>query len=96
MAATEPWRWRPPKGWSDNSSGLRLFSSYHNAVVPFVPAAGPDSRAVSWYACGPTVYEVIAAACLAAHPPLQLGARQPTWGIASMSPPSPRCRSGGG
>mmetsp|Transcript_15209 Transcript_15209/g.45867 ORF Transcript_15209/g.45867 Transcript_15209/m.45867 type:complete len:825 (+) Transcript_15209:225-2699(+) len=57
MAATEPWRWRPPKGWSDNSSGLRLFSSYHNAVVPFVPAAGPDSRAVSWYACGPTVYE---------------------------------------
>lgn len=55
--ASEPWKWRPPPGWTSSSTGLRLYSSYHNAVVLFVPRRGSDSLDVDWYACGPTVYE---------------------------------------
>lgn len=55
---SEPWKWRPPPGWTPTSSGLRLYSSYHNAVVPFVPWRGIENLDVDWYACGPTVYEV--------------------------------------
>jgi cysteinyl-tRNA synthetase len=34
-----------------------LYNSLADAKVPFVPAAGPDSRQVTWYGCGPTVYD---------------------------------------
>lgn len=54
----EPWKWRPPQGWTQDSCHLKLYSSYHNATIPFVPWRGANSLDVDWYACGPTVYEV--------------------------------------
>lgn len=41
----------PPPG------ALLLYNSLADAKVPFVPAAGAGSRQVSWYGCGPTVYD---------------------------------------
>lgn len=48
--------WYPP-GDGATSSSLRLYNSLLDEKVPFVPAAGPGSRQISWYACGPTVYD---------------------------------------
>jgi cysteinyl-tRNA synthetase len=36
---------------------LVLYNSLVDRKVPFVPSGGPASRAVTWYACGPTVYD---------------------------------------
>eukprot|EP00192_Tetraselmis_astigmatica_P007572 CAMPEP_0117672910 /NCGR_PEP_ID=MMETSP0804-20121206/14178_1 /TAXON_ID=1074897 /ORGANISM="Tetraselmis astigmatica, Strain CCMP880" /LENGTH=765 /DNA_ID=CAMNT_0005481587 /DNA_START=120 /DNA_END=2418 /DNA_ORIENTATION=- len=36
---------------------LRLYNSLRDEKVPFVPAAGPGSKQLSWYICGPTVYD---------------------------------------
>jgi cysteinyl-tRNA synthetase len=36
---------------------LMLYNSLADAKVPFVPAGGPASRQVTWYGCGPTVYD---------------------------------------
>jgi cysteinyl-tRNA synthetase len=36
---------------------LCFYNSLVDLKVPFVPAAGPNSRQVTWYACGPTVYD---------------------------------------
>lgn len=51
-------RWTPPE---DNVPGagsvLRLYNSLVDDKVPFVPAAGAGSKQISWYACGPTVYD---------------------------------------
>jgi hypothetical protein len=53
------WEWKLPHGADDAAQPrLQLFNSYQNRTVPFVPAAGPQSRQISWYTCGPTVYEV--------------------------------------
>jgi hypothetical protein len=58
--------WLPPDGCAcDEHAGangasrpqLVLYNSYVDRKVPFVPAAGPDSRQISWYTCGPTVYD---------------------------------------
>lgn len=35
-----------------------VYNSFVDEKVPFVPAAGPDSKQITWYACGPTVYDV--------------------------------------
>ncbi|GJP42238.1 hypothetical protein CLOM_g1828 [Closterium sp. NIES-68] len=59
-------RWTPPGGGaggkagaisssrSSNSCGLRVNNSLCNEKVPFVPQQG---RRVTWYICGPTVYD---------------------------------------
>lgn len=56
--------WLPPCGCPPaNGNGsvqqpqLVLYNSYVDKKVPFVPAAGPDSKQISWYTCGPTVYD---------------------------------------
>eukprot|EP00775_Hariotina_reticulata_P001138 gene1138-1478_t len=36
---------------------LSFYNSLVDLKVPFIPAAGPNSRQVTWYACGPTVYD---------------------------------------
>ncbi|KAI3425944.1 hypothetical protein D9Q98_007914 [Chlorella vulgaris] len=36
---------------------LVLYNSLVDRKVPFVPAAGPGSKQISWYTCGPTVYD---------------------------------------
>lgn len=40
-----------------SGSRLVLYNSLADAKVPFIPAAGADSRQVTWYGCGPTVYD---------------------------------------
>lgn len=47
--------WYPPA--ADDAAVLRLYNSLVDEKVPFVPAAGAGSRQISWYACGPTVYD---------------------------------------
>ncbi|KAG2499369.1 hypothetical protein HYH03_002944 [Edaphochlamys debaryana] len=49
--------WLPPAADSAPSP-LVLFNSFVDEKVPFVPAAGASSKQISWYACGPTVYDV--------------------------------------
>lgn len=34
-----------------------LYNSLLDEKVPFYPSAGPHSRQVTWYTCGPTVYD---------------------------------------
>lgn len=62
------WEWKQPHG-ADGSAQpqLHLYSSYHSKNVAFVPAAGPQSRQISWYTCGPTVYEVHGLEALCPH-----------------------------
>jgi hypothetical protein len=51
--------WRAPPGAADaGPTPLLLQNSFLDEKVPFVPAAGPDSKQITWYACGPTVYDV--------------------------------------
>lgn len=38
-------------------SQLLLYNSLVDRKVPFVPVAGPDSKHITWYTCGPTVYD---------------------------------------
>jgi cysteinyl-tRNA synthetase len=47
--------WFPPNG--DAPSLLKLYNSLVDEKVPFIPAAGAGSKQISWYACGPTVYD---------------------------------------
>lgn len=39
------------------SSTLHLLNSLVDKKVPFVPVAGPHSKNITWYTCGPTVYD---------------------------------------
>eukprot|EP00798_Chlamydomonas_sp_ICE-L_P002666 gene2666-biopygen8694 len=49
-------------GSDDNAKAppgsLMLYNSLLDEKVPFVPASGPGSKSLSWYTCGPTVYDV--------------------------------------
>jgi cysteinyl-tRNA synthetase len=47
--------WVPPA--ADGAAVLQLYNSLVDEKVPFIPAAGAHSRQISWYACGPTVYD---------------------------------------
>ena len=49
--------WLAPKDTTP-SKPLTLYNSLLDEKVPFVPRGGPDSKAVTWYCCGPTVYDV--------------------------------------
>jgi cysteinyl-tRNA synthetase len=48
--------WSAPTG-SQGTGQLHLYNSLVDEKVPFVPAAGPTSKSISWYGCGPTVYD---------------------------------------
>lgn len=43
--------------FTGNGGTLMLLNSLIDQKVPFVPAAGPNSRTITWYTCGPTVYD---------------------------------------
>jgi cysteinyl-tRNA synthetase len=55
--------WLPPQGAASANGGtapgqsLMLYNSLVDEKVPFVPAAGAHSKQISWYICGPTVYD---------------------------------------
>lgn len=36
---------------------LQFYNSLVDEKVPFIPAAGAGSKQITWYACGPTVYD---------------------------------------
>lgn len=45
--------WHPPAGLKQSAGGkLQLLNSLVDKKVPFVPAAGPESRNITWYTCG--------------------------------------------
>lgn len=53
---------KPARPWEGPSSaaeagGLVLYNSLVDEKVPFVPQGGPGSRQITWYTCGPTVYD---------------------------------------
>jgi len=53
---------RPDREWFVPGGGqgvgqLKLYNSLVDEKVPFIPAAGTNSKQVTWYACGPTVYD---------------------------------------
>ncbi|GAX84748.1 hypothetical protein CEUSTIGMA_g12170.t1 [Chlamydomonas eustigma] len=57
--------WFPPHGADSpkeengrSTQVLKLYNSLLDERVPFVPADGPGSKQISWYTCGPTVYDV--------------------------------------
>ncbi|EFJ42920.1 hypothetical protein VOLCADRAFT_66444 [Volvox carteri f. nagariensis] len=50
--------WYPPAADGTQTAPLMLYNSFVDEKVPFVPVAGPNSRQITWYACGPTVYDV--------------------------------------
>lgn len=37
---------------------MQLYNSLLDEKVPFVPAAGVSSKQITWYTCGPTVYDI--------------------------------------
>eukprot|EP00998_Keelungia_sp_KM082_P008016 NODE_41_length_3200_cov_120.503742_g39_i0.p1 GENE.NODE_41_length_3200_cov_120.503742_g39_i0~~NODE_41_length_3200_cov_120.503742_g39_i0.p1 ORF type:complete len:328 (+),score=69.75 NODE_41_length_3200_cov_120.503742_g39_i0:75-1058(+) len=50
-------KWHPPAGTPDGlgvTPGLKILNSLTETVEPFVPM---DGRRVTWYTCGPTVYD---------------------------------------
>lgn len=50
--------WFPPEGVAQQgTAGLMLYNSLVDEKTPFVPAAGPGSKQITWYTCGPTVYD---------------------------------------
>jgi cysteinyl-tRNA synthetase len=58
--ATPPPRWHPPPGGlpdPPHAGRLCLYNSLVDDKVPFVPQRGAATKRVSWYACGPTVYD---------------------------------------
>ncbi|KAK2744799.1 hypothetical protein FQN55_006555 [Onygenales sp. PD_40] len=51
--------WQQPQAHADSASGLpplKIYNSLTRSKVPFVPI-DPSGRKVTWYACGPTVYD---------------------------------------
>lgn len=50
--------WQAPVGVQEAAgSGLCIYNSLIDEKVPFIPAAGPSSKQITWYTCGPTVYD---------------------------------------
>ena len=45
--------WQPPcANGSGPAAQLVLYNSLVDRKVPFVPAAGPESKQITWYTCG--------------------------------------------
>lgn len=63
MASKIVREWEPPAGAAlpadaaDGKQRLMLYNSLLDEKVPFVPIKGPDSKQITWYTCGPTVYD---------------------------------------
>lgn len=53
--------WAPPVGYAEAvaslPSGVQLYNSLVDEKKVLVPSAGPSSRHLTWYSCGPTVYD---------------------------------------
>ena len=53
--------WQPPAGYTDAAaaaaSGISLYNSLVDEKRLLVPLAGPNARELTWYSCGPTVYD---------------------------------------
>ena len=53
--------WAPPHGYAEaatsHPSGVQLYNSLVDEKKLLVPSAGPSSRLLTWYSCGPTVYD---------------------------------------
>ena len=49
--------WFAPGQEAQQEPRLRFFNSLVDEKVAFVPKGGPCSWQISWYACGPTVYD---------------------------------------
>ncbi|WIA42642.1 hypothetical protein OEZ86_008612 [Tetradesmus obliquus] len=49
--------WFAPPGAEDGEAVLQFYNSLVDEKVPFIPAAGAGSKQITWYACGPTVYD---------------------------------------
>lgn len=53
--------WNPPDGFAvADQSALpvpQIYNSLTDSKVPLVPTAGVSSRQLTWYECGPTVYD---------------------------------------
>ena len=52
--------WDPPRGYQQAASGcpaIQLYNSLVDEKRVLVPHSGPCSRELSWYSCGPTVYD---------------------------------------
>jgi tRNA synthetases class I (C) catalytic domain len=47
--------WSAPTGATPHPK-LRIYNSLTRSKVPFIPL-DPDGKRVTWYACGPTVYD---------------------------------------
>eukprot|EP00195_Chlamydomonas_chlamydogama_P001473 CAMPEP_0202920984 /NCGR_PEP_ID=MMETSP1392-20130828/77139_1 /ASSEMBLY_ACC=CAM_ASM_000868 /TAXON_ID=225041 /ORGANISM="Chlamydomonas chlamydogama, Strain SAG 11-48b" /LENGTH=790 /DNA_ID=CAMNT_0049614513 /DNA_START=176 /DNA_END=2548 /DNA_ORIENTATION=+ len=61
MATKVVREWYPPEGCPSNGTqqyqGITVYNSLVDEKVPFIPAAGAGSKQISWYTCGPTVYD---------------------------------------
>ncbi|KAL6747424.1 tRNA synthetases class I (C) catalytic domain-containing protein [Haematococcus lacustris] len=61
MASRFAREWEQPGGSVNGNvpatAGLLLYNSLVDEKVPFVPALGAGSTQISWYTCGPTVYD---------------------------------------
>lgn len=53
----EPWCCKDGAVAAPAAQPLMLQNSLVDKKVPFIPAAGPNSKQVTWYSCGPTVYD---------------------------------------
>lgn len=51
--------WTDPSHEASPSSGqqLMLLNSLIDKKVPFIPSSGANSKNITWYTCGPTVYD---------------------------------------
>ncbi|XP_039265970.2 putative cysteine--tRNA ligase, mitochondrial [Styela clava] len=53
----EPWQWKKPEG---HDTGVKIINSYRclwqNKMPASIPLIVKDPNYVTWYACGPTVY----------------------------------------
>ena len=60
MASLDHRAWVQPQGYEEaqqSNQALRLYNSLLDQKVAFVPAAGPRSKRVTMYSCGPTTYD---------------------------------------
>lgn len=54
--ATITREWYAPEA-GEKRQELVLYNSLLDEKVPFIPAAGAHSKQITWYTCGPTVYD---------------------------------------
>lgn len=60
MGSQDHRSWVPPEGFDEahkSGDALRLYNSLLDQKMAFVPAAGPHSKRITMYSCGPTTYD---------------------------------------